>query len=125
MKVAKPTDKMISGVNDFVHACENVLEQEKFSMRSPYEKWEEWDDEDEDKILIKKIRKAVAEEEGIDEDRVDGRILAYEFLRRKYNNRLSHITMTAHILLDNCCDPMDDCLAFHPSLYQNHVAPEQ
>lgn len=125
MRIAKPQEQDIESVRQFTQTCELFLERQKFSFNSPEDGWEDLDDDDDDKIAILKFRKQLAANEDLDEDKIDNRILAYEFLKQKYAHRLSHILLTAEVLLENCCDPTDTCLAFHPSLYQNHVEPEQ
>ncbi len=125
MRVAKPSKEMIQASHDFIHACEHMLERQKYSVRDAYEEWKEWDNDDEEKILLLKIRSRLAEEEGVSEDRVDGRIVAYEYLQDKYTNRLQHVVMSVDIMIDNVCDPTGDCLDFHPGFQFNEVMPEQ
>ena len=126
MKIAKPTPKMFEAVREFIDACEGVLERQKWSLTSPEDEWESgWDEDNEDRIELMAIKENIAQESGCDISDVDNRAVCYEWLKRKYCNRLSHISMTADVLLDNCCDPTDDCLAFYPGIQILHVAPEQ
>lgn len=115
----------IQAAHDFANAAEIMLERGKFSMESAYENWHSFDDDDKDKIEILALRKRLAKEEDTDEEDIDERILAYEYLRRKYSYRTKVAIMTAEILIDNACDPTKSYLDFHPSYYQNHVEPEQ
>lgn len=125
LTIAKPTPEIIDSVQDFVHACEAMLERQKFSLTSAYEEWKSWDDDDEDKALCLRIQKDIAEEEGLSLSDVDSRIIAYEYLKRKYSNRLQHVVMSADVMIDNVCDPTGSCLDFHPGFEFLHVMPEQ
>lgn len=125
MKVAKISEESIKAVWEFADACELFLEKEKFSFKSPWENWEDLDDDDPERKEIAAIKSRLAVYEEIDEDKIDGRIVAYEYLRKKYALRLKHAIMTMKILLDNVQDPTSDTLDFYPSFYENHVAPEQ
>lgn len=123
MRVHKIEPGRLSAVTEFVHACEHMLEGQKFSMKSPYEEWESWDEDDPEKIMLQKIKAFIQQNEDMDE--VDGRIVAYEYLRKKYTYSLSLANLTLNVLIDNCTDPMKDYLDFAPHFYTNHVAPEQ
>lgn len=125
MKIHKLSDADIERVRKFVQAAEMMLERGHFSLLDPHEQWQEMDDDDDDKIEILKIRKSIAYNEEIEEKEIDGRILAYEYLRKKYTHLLALNLLTTDVLISNCCDPMETTLEFHPSIYQNHVAPEQ
>jgi hypothetical protein len=125
MRVAKPDKRTIDSVHNFVHAAEAMLERQKFSLCDPCEEWTTWPDDDNDKQEMLRIRKRIAEEEGWSETDVDNRIVAYEYLLKKYSNRLQHVVISADIMIDNICDPTGDCLDFHPGFEFFHVAPEQ
>lgn len=125
MRVHKASAKELESVREFTQACEAFLERERFSSKSPYEQWKDWDEDDKDKILVRKIVKEIVANEDIEEDDIDGRIIAYEYLRRRYSHRVGMVVMNADILIDNVCDPTKDYLDFHPMFYENHVAPEQ
>lgn len=127
MRIAKATPEDFEGLRDFRHFCEGVLEKQRFSLRSPEDNWEEWDDDDEDKQWILKMRKEIAEEEGIEPEDVDIRIVLYECLKRIYRkaNGWYRVTTAADVLIDNVCDPQKDYLDYRPSLEEIHVAPEQ
>ncbi len=112
-------------VAKFIAAAEALLQGEKFSLKSAYDSWEDWEDDDPDKIELLRMRRAMAYNEEVEEKDIDGRILAYEYLRAKYASGLSLTKLTAQVLIDNCCDPHLDYLEFHPSIYHLHVAPEQ
>jgi hypothetical protein len=127
MRIVKPNTKELQAVLNFLIASEMALESAKFSFNSPYENYRELDDEDEDAVLIKKLRKQIAAQEGKDEEEVDDRILMYEFLQRKfaYCRTWRSVYWAADVLTETVCDPFDDCLAFHPMYESFHVAPEQ
>lgn len=123
MKVHKIEPDALRAVTEFIHASEHMLERQEFSMKSPYEEWESWEDDDPEKIMLQKIKAFIRQNEDMDD--VDGRIVAYEYLRRKYTHGLSLANLSLHVLMDNCVDPMKDYLDFAPHFYTNHVAPEQ
>ena len=123
MRVHKMDPEDFKRVTEFIHACEHMLEGEKFSLKSPYEHWKDWQDDDEDKKGIQAIETFISKNEDMDE--VDGRIVAYEYLRKKYTHMLSLLNITAHVLVENCCDINKDYLDFSPEFYTLHVAPEQ
>jgi hypothetical protein len=124
MKVAKPTPDIIEAVNQFISVAQDLLEHQVFASCSPEESWKEWDECDDKKVCLR-IRKNIAQEEGISENDVDDRIVAYEFLKKKYTPRLSHVNMVCSVLLDACCNPTEDVLEWRPDIYFQHVAPEQ
>lgn len=127
MKMAKADKEDFKALREFLNACDNVLEREKWSLRSPEDNWKGWDEEDEDRKLIERIRFNESRESGRDEEDIDPRILMYEFLQYKFKNayRWQRVYWAADILIDNCCDPTEDCLAFYPGYTLNHVEPEQ
>lgn len=125
MRMHKMEEKEIQAVREFIWAAEAMLEREKFSFTEPWAKWKDWDDDDDDKKIIQRIVRDVAREEGCSEDSVDGRIVAYEYIAKKYTHRLQVANMTASILIENCCDPHKNYLDYRPSLIEIHVAPEQ
>jgi hypothetical protein len=117
MKVAKADNEDLETTSEFLNACELVLESGRFSLSSA-----------EDKELIIRIRRGVAEEEGISEGDVDNRILMYEFLKKKFKKASCNwrrVYYAAEILIENVCDPTESHLAFHPSFETFHVMPEQ
>lgn len=124
MRVAKADKEDFDAVLGFMNAAEMSLERAKFSFLSPEDNWEDLDDEDEDKQLILKIRKELQEDES---DEIDNRVLMYEFLVRKFRSASSawrRVYWAADILIDNVCDPTEDCLAYHPGIEIQHVSPE-
>lgn len=127
MKVVKPSPEEFQSLLIYMNSSELALDSAKFSLQNAQDNWEDLDDEDEDKILIKKLRDKIAQDEGIDIDDVDNRILMYEYLQYHFNKafRWRGVYWAAQILLDNIQDPFDDCLAFHPCFEQKHVANEQ
>lgn len=127
MKIVKPTPDEFEALLNFLNASEAVLDKEKFSFASPEDNWEEWDEDNADKILITKIQKEVAEDLGYGVSSVDSRIVMYEFLKHKFSKafRWRGVYWAAEALLENIQDPFDDCLAFHPCFQINHVENEQ
>lgn len=127
MTIAKADKDDLETTIQFLNAAELALDRDKFSFQSAEDNWEDLDDEDEDKILILKIRKNIAEEEGKDEDRVDNRILMYEFLQAKFakcNCNWRRVYYAADSLIDFCCDPTEDHLALYPGFELFHVSTE-
>lgn len=127
MRVHKADEKDFEGLNNFLTACEETLEKEKFSLQSPEEQWKEWDKDDDDYRLMCKIREDIAVEEDIPEDKVDNRIVCYEFLLRKFRpaSGWRQVYWAATILVEQVCDEHKDYLDYHPSFVQQHVANEQ
>jgi hypothetical protein len=125
MKIHKLTKPELAASRDFLNAAEAVLKPERFSFTSPESKWKEWDADDDDYRLMIKLQKELAVEFGCKPEHVDDRILCYEFLKKKYYSRVSLPLLTAEVLIENVCDPLQDHLAFHPSFFVNHVTPEQ
>lgn len=84
------------------------------------EAWIEWDDDDEHKRELLRIRKEVAQEEHCDEDEVDNRLVLYEFIKRKMQNcacsEWRRVVTAAECLIDTFCDPHVDFLAWRPDL---------
>lgn len=125
MKVAKPSQQMFDSVAKFKEACELCIDKSTYSFTPPESQWKELDEDDPERQEMELIRSLIASEEGISVKSVDDRIVCYEYLKRKYATRLWHIILTAEVLVDNCCDPTEDSLAFRPDIYFQHVAPEQ
>lgn len=128
IRVGKASPKDIEITNDFLHACEQFWDnRRRYSLSDLESEWEDWDDEDEDKISLLKIRKELAQELGYSECDIDNRLIVYEFLKSKYkkaDNRWGRVVMAADVLIDNCCDPTETHLAFYPGIELFHVAPE-
>lgn len=127
MKYAKADKDDLETTLQFLHAAELALDRDKFSFQSPEDNWEDLDDEDEDKILILKLRKGIAEDDGISKKSVDNRILMYEFLREKFsrcNCNWRRVHYAADALIDFCCDPTEDHLAMYPGFELFHVSTE-
>jgi hypothetical protein len=127
MIVHKITNEENEAFKAFIQAAEYALEEPRLSFRSAAEQWKYFDDEDFDKGEILAIRKRIAKEESIDEDRIDDRILMYEWLKKKARKirSFSLYPLTIDVLMDNVCDPTEDHLAFYPGFELNHVANEQ
>ena len=124
MKVAKASNEDLKSTELFLMAAELALDGEKFSFNSPEDKWEDLDEDDEDFILIQKIKKEQYDEDGFS----DNRIIMYEFLRRKFaaaSCDWRRVYWAADLLIDNFCDPTDNCLAPYPGIELFHVANEQ
>lgn len=126
MKIAKADKEDISKTVEFLKHCENFWDsRNRFSLRSQEDEWPQWDDEDQDKKMLLKIQRDLVEEEGKD---VDNRLVIYEFIKRKYYEVDCHwyrVVLAADVLIDNCCDPTESHLAFHPGIEQSHVDREQ
>jgi hypothetical protein len=128
MRLAKASDKDFLRTRVFLHACENTMERQKFSLCSAEDYWMTWDDDDEDKQRMLKIRKRLAREFHFDEEDVDNRIIIYEFLKEVFqpaSNAWHRVTMAADTLIENVCDPTVDYIEFYPGFECFHVAPEQ
>lgn len=129
IRVAKASEKDIELTRDFLQMCEAFWDNRNvFSLHELESDWENWDDDDQDKKLLLKIRQDLCDEEGIKVKQLDNRLVVYEFLKRKYkkaDNRWGRVVMAAEVLIDNVCDPTEGHLAFFPAFEMFHVAPEQ
>jgi hypothetical protein len=129
MRLAKPDEDDFDTTRQFLQLCERFWDSRpKYSLRREEDEWRQWENDDPDYKEVLKLRRSIAEEEGIALDDVDDRILVYEFLRLKYkkcDTNWGRVIMTASVLLDNACDPTLDYLEFFPGFECFHVAPEQ
>lgn len=129
MRVAKASEKDIDATRGFLQLCEAFWDNRAvFSFSELASDWENWDEDDEHRIELTKIRRELADEAGTSEKRIDNRLIVYEFLKRHYkkaDNRWNRVIMAAEVLIDNCCDPTEGHLAFFPAFEMFHVAPEQ
>lgn len=129
LRIAKATKDDIDITRSFLKSCEVFWDNRPmYSLRELESDWETWDDEDDDKIELLNIRKELSKEEDLIESDVDNRLIIYEFIKRKYkaaDNKWGRVIMAADVLIDNCCDPTEDHLAFYPAFEIFHVAPEQ
>lgn len=126
MKIAKASEQDLDSTLAFLQAAQAVLEKEKFSFVDSANNWENWDEDDDDKILILKIKKELQEEERHSD--IDNRILMYEFLNRKFkscSSRFMRVYLAASCLIPEVTDPTEDHLAFYPGFELFHVANEQ
>ncbi len=129
MKIAKATDQDFKVTREFLQACETIWDTRNgYGMYSEVDTWEQWDDDDPDKIEIMRLRKIYCREESKAPSEVDMRIILWEFLRLKYKAADAHwnrIVIAADTLIEHVCDPLADHLAFYPGYELFHVAPEQ
>lgn len=128
MKCTKADTEDLKATQMFLNVCAEVLEHEKFSMHDPADAWEQWPDDDDDKINIIKIREWLSEQEGCKPEEVDNRIVMYEFLQEKFKDAACawrRVYLAADILIKNCCDPTLDYLEFAPGTIHMHVEAEQ
>jgi hypothetical protein len=129
LRIAKASENDIDITRSFLQACEVFWDnRNRYSVSNLESDWKNWDDEDEDKKELLKIRRDLADEEGTEERFLDNRLVIYEFIKQKYklaDNRWGRVIMAADVLIDNCCDPTESHLAFYPAFEMFHVAPEQ
>lgn len=125
MNIAKLSKKDIDGLVKFSQACDLVLERDKWSSMDAHERWQELDEDDKDRLEIQQIKDSLCRNEELEPETIDGRIIAYEFLKRRMSSRLILAIISVDSLIDSCCDPTLKHLDFHPSFEQLHVAPEQ
>jgi hypothetical protein len=129
MKIAKATNEDMDKTRGFLQTCESIWDnRNRFSFRLSEREWESWDEDDPDYLECLKIRKEISLEEDFEEKHVDGRLVMYEFIMRKYKKADCHwnrVIMAADVLIDNCCDPTEDHLEFYPGFELFHVANEQ
>lgn len=129
LRMAKADQEDFDTTNKFLRTCEMFWDnRNRYSLRNTETEWETWDDDDEDKIFILKVRKELAKEEYCDPEHVDNRLLVYEVIKRLYKKcdcNWGRIILGAHILIEQVCDPQKDYLDYSPYLEEFHVAPEQ
>lgn len=129
MRLAKPDEDDFKTTREFLQLCETLWDsRQRYSLRAEESEWKRWDEDDPDHQECLRIRRSIAEEEGISEKEVDDRIIMYELLRRRYkkcDTNWGRVLMTASVLLDNVCDPTLDYVEFYPGFECWHVAPEQ
>ena len=127
MRIAKPTENDFINIKSFLSAAEQIWER-KWTFCESQDKWEDWDDDDEDKIEILKIKSQIAKEERLSIDDIDNRIVMYEFLKIKYREAdysWRRVVWGGEIVIDAACDPTLDYCDFMPGIVFNHVEPEQ
>ena len=124
MYISKLTDKEFDQLSIFAKRCNYAMDYTD-SLFSD-EQWRELDDDDIDKIAIQQIRKRVSKEEKISEDDIDFRIIAFEYMRKCFNDRqLKLCVLSAKTMIDYCCDPFEDTLRLNNIFFTQHVMPEQ
>jgi hypothetical protein len=128
MRMAKADQEDFEKTRKFLQSCESLWDnRNRYSFRCLEDEWEDWDDGDEDKIEMLKIRKDLSIEEGQSESEVDNRLIVYEFIKRRYKECDCHwnrVVMGGQILIEQVCDPQKDYLDYSPYLEEFHVAPE-
>lgn len=115
IRLAKADQEDFEKTRVFLQCCESLFDN-RWACSSD-EQWQDWDDEDEDKIAILKLRKQLARDEDCDEDEIDNRILLFEFVKYKYRGcdcNWRRVIMAADVLIYNACDPMQDTVEWHP-----------
>lgn len=129
LRVAKADEEDIKSTREFLQACELFWDSRPaYSFVSKEDQWLSWENDDPEKMELLKIRKRISEEDGVDEEDVDNRLVLFEFIKRRYKKADSswgRVIMAADCLIDNCCDPMQSHLAFYPGFVLFHVVPEQ
>lgn len=118
--VAKAKESEFDLVWGFVHAMEAL-----FDGRGGFvEQWWDWDEDDEDYKLLRKIQKELECEEEDD-------MILLEFVKRKfrkanYCGSFGRILFDCETLIENCCDPDLDYIEFKPSImYAERIALEK
>lgn len=128
LTIAKASKHDIRATSEFLQMAYDVLKKELFSLSIPYEEWRKWDEDSEDYKLAIKIQKRIAEEEGIDIEDVDDRVVCYELLANKFTKASGsyyRVIISADILIDNIVPASSTILEFHPGFQFNHVDKEQ
>jgi hypothetical protein len=129
LRMAKADNEDFEVTTKFLRICESFWDnRNRYSFKDTETDWETWDEDDEDKLYILKVRKELAEEEDCDLEHVDNRLLIYEVVKRFYKKCDCHwnrVTLGAQILIEQVCDPQKDYLDYSPYLEELHVAPEQ
>lgn len=119
MKVAKASEEDLKRTHSFLQAMESMFDsRNRYSIRDEELEWKDWDEDDDDKKMILSIQKEVIKEYGYNEDsEITNKLTLLEFIKRKYKTCDLHwnrVYWAANVLIDNACDPNEDCLAWHP-----------
>lgn len=78
LKVAAPSNKDFDAVYQFKRICESLTDGIGWYS---VENWKEWDTDDKDYKLLKKIEKKVCEEEDESPENIDQRIVLWEYVK--------------------------------------------
>ena len=120
LTVAKADKDEFKRVWAFANAMEALFE----GRGGFVDEWWNWDDDDKDKKLMRKIQKE------LECEKEDEQILL-EFVKRKwreanYCGSVGRILFDCETLIANCCDPKKDYLEFKPSImYAERIAMEK
>jgi hypothetical protein len=115
LRMAKATLEDIDKTRDFLQILEQLFDNRWFCSHDA--QWEDWDDEDENKQEIFRIRKRLAFEEGLSESDVDNGLILFEFIKQKYREIDCHwnrVLGNVDVLIYNACDPQQDTVEWHP-----------
>lgn len=115
MRIAKATEQDLYTTQDFLQTLDSLLDSRAFFSKE--ESWQDWDDDSKDKIKILKIRKELAADMETLEEYVDNEILLFHFIKFKFRQcefNWRRVVSGACVLIDNCCSPEEDHLAYHP-----------
>lgn len=128
MKIAKPTEKDFDRFRAFMNSAEMALEKRAYSLTSPEDNWiTDLDEDDPEFQMIARIKVLISRNEEIPIDKIDNRIVMYEYLKKMFSKtspcwrRVYYLSAGIMPFLD----PSEDHCAFHPSIEEIHVAPEQ
>lgn len=119
LTVAKATPEDIDCTNNFLSALDNLFDNRFFNGGEDH--WDEWDDEDTDKIMLLKIRKDLSIELSCDEDEVDNRIVLFEFIKDRFKDceySWRRVLFNTQVLIDSCTDPFSDVLEHDAFTYR-------
>lgn len=116
LKVAAPSNKDFDAVYQFNRICESLTDGRGwYSVKN----WKEWDTDDKDYKLLKKIEKKVCEEEDGSPENIDQRIVLWEYVNWFFNycpSSLLRVVMCADMAMENAFDKKADCVEWNKKL---------
>lgn len=102
ISLAIATEEDLDKTRGFLQVLDQLFDSRWFSSHES--QWEDWDDEDENKQHLLRVRKQLAWEEDCDEDEIDNKLILFEFIKQKYKECDCHwgrSIMNAQVLIDN------------------------
>ena len=114
--MTKASAEDIEKTRNFLHFMETLFDTRSYRLGN--RDWENAFSEDSEEYgILKRNQKEIAEMDGCNPDGVDDRLVIYEAIKELYKRcdcRWGRVVWAASILIDNCCDPSKDYLAWHP-----------
>ena len=109
IKIASPSTEDFDSSIQFMRILEALTDNRAYCCSS-VEDWKNWDPNDDDYKILKKIEDSLIGEYGEfeDEDEVDQRIVLWEYVKHFFNynpSSLARVITCASVAMDNAFDP--------------------